>query len=179
MGSGDYHLHSCHGYLLASRADWLHHCAGFSFQANDFISDEFEWLIVFWLFSQREPSQDVPALVTRPSVAPSPVRSKTRGVSHQSGHSSDRSTGATQTHTGGATAGTVSGTYMGLILNYAWGIGPHRWHSVHQIISTSNITNWSMIAYNMLHVKFSCVLRIKDWHKTRLDLQCWERWWHK
>ena len=119
MGSGDYHLHSCHGYLLASRANWLHHCAGFSFQANDFISDEFDWLIVFWLFSQREPSQDVPALVTRPSVAPSPVRSKTRGVSHQSGHSSDRSTGATQTHTGGATAGTVSGTYMGLILNCA------------------------------------------------------------
>lgn len=119
MGSGDYHLHICHGYLLASRADWLHHCAGFSFQANNFISDEFDWLIVFWLFSQREPSQDVPALVARPSVAPSPVRSKTRGVSHQSGHSSDRSTGATQTHTGGATAGTVSGTYMGLILNYA------------------------------------------------------------
>lgn len=62
------------------------------------------------LIKPREPSQDVPALVTRPSVAPSPVRSKTRGVSHQSGHSSDRSTGATQTHTGGATAGTVSGT---------------------------------------------------------------------
>ena len=117
-------------WLPSPQLPWLPPCQQGRL-APPFISDEFDWLIVFWLFSQREPSQDVPALVTRPSVAPSPVRSKTRGVSHQSGHSSDRSTGATQTHTGGATACTVSGTNMGLILNYAWGIGAHRWHSVH------------------------------------------------